>query len=272
MKPVLKRLFDHLIRIGKQDLSSPSRSGYYQPDSRKLKEILNKDKNKATGKVFKSLIVLCMAVMTVFNMFSGEKVYAQESEKTMVLEFQGYTYDSNMTQPENTYLLHTFEMDREIYTLYDSLTDHPLETFVIETGNSPNALSGTYDMSFYHDKVLYDNNWNIVVTIRYTLVASVYSSGSFRQFNAIRNSGLTFADTPITSMSIENQSCNAWSNTGVFPCLQIDFNYICNVKAARSADASINASLIYAGFSFGSSTSNYAYRYLNESGSFTMHM
>ncbi len=79
MKPVLKRLFDHLIRIGKQDLSSPSRSGYYQPDSRKLKEILNKEKNKAAGKSFKFLVVLCMAVMTVFNVTKPVEAKAEET-------------------------------------------------------------------------------------------------------------------------------------------------------------------------------------------------
>ena len=41
MKALLKHVTDHLIRIGELDLSSPSRSGYYQPDTRKLKEALN---------------------------------------------------------------------------------------------------------------------------------------------------------------------------------------------------------------------------------------
>lgn len=80
---ILKIMTDRFISIGRHAMTIPSHRGFYQPDIRKLKEILNKDKNKATGKVFKSLIVLCMAVMTVFRSFGVTNVKAESYDETI---------------------------------------------------------------------------------------------------------------------------------------------------------------------------------------------
>lgn len=74
---ILIIMTDRFISIGRHAMTVPSHRGFYQPDTRKLKEILNKEKNKAAGKVFKTLIVLCMALMTVFNVIKPVEVQAQ---------------------------------------------------------------------------------------------------------------------------------------------------------------------------------------------------
>ena len=229
----------------------------------------------------KKIINILVAAICIFSLtlpVSAEEPKEIVQQKNMTLDtnqnkntelyFDNFVYRTD-TIKNGAKIKHIKTCDSETYHVYDpdtgTLTDIISIEYLPQTTIkqiNPNA----HTAFLTRDKIISSSSGKEIVRLRFTASVMLYSSGSFRSFEAVNYSNLAVASS-ISSAHLENTSTAAYSHTGSFPCTQLDYSFTCNVVLTVSQSASINAEIVSAGFS---KNVNY-YKYVYDSGSFTLY-
>lgn len=213
-------------------------------------------------KKFIKNIIAFSAILTSINMIP---IYAEENEsESYVFKFSEFEFVTPEISKENSYVKHSKSDSSETYLVYDAetglITDELTVSYpedeIMTLGINPDAR----DAIFTRKKNVYGSG-KLVVQLRLDICVKLYSSVSFRDFEAVNyatvniNSNATpmqLSGTPATSVT---------SHTGSFPCTQLDYSYTATVRT--SGDITISGGyLISAGFT----QSYHYYKTISDSG------
>lgn len=195
----------------------------------------------------------------------AENELVTDEKTNETFEFNDYSFTENI-DIENYSIIHEESKDEESYYIINNDTNLVEEKLTVSSPQiSTLASNGTRTSFFTKDKNI-NNSSMTVATVRFTACVTLYSSGSFRSFNALQYTNLAMADS-ITTLSLTNIDKSAWSNSGSWPCARIDFAYTANIYGSGSIDISIGNELVSAGFTH----TSYYYKYISSSGSFNLY-
>lgn len=221
--------------------------------------------------LFRNLFVFIMlSALCITNVFSisskAQKNNSPNAPSTKEeFKFRYFTYieDINLKNFHIKYDSHEFE---ETYYIYDenNILQEKITVSYPETSTRSSATN-TKTAFFTRDKAVKSNK-RTVVTVRFTACVTLYSNGSFRSFESLQYTDVGIMDQ-VCSMELENSTSNAWSNTGKFPCTQLDFAYTAHLMSTVGHSTSMGSELLTAGFSF----NTYYRKTVNSSGSFRLY-
>lgn len=201
------------------------------------------------------------------SVLAEEQYSEKENEEHEVMEFDfgGIKYVTESIENENVYVEYTEAGNSATYSVFDRESGLLTDTITIRyPENEVNFLNDVHVAFFTKDKYVYGTD-SSVVTLRATLAADYYSSGSFRSFEGIHYLTVGIISSAC-SMTIANCEKDAWSDNG-FPTTQINYAYTANVRTEGTIDLSIQTSLISAGFT----QSTYFYRDVSDAGAFVLY-
>lgn len=183
----------------------------------------------------------------------------------ITLDFRDFSYTGTIETGDYEFDYYESE-DEEGYFIYDSSTGLLLEKISVKYAAETRAVNPDAHTAFFTRDLNINGNGKNVAVIRFTACVLYYSLGSFRSFEALQYTNVTIP-TSICSMYLENTSSSAWSNTGSWPCVQLDYAYTTTVASSSSSGAEFSAYLISAGFEL----TTYYRKYINSAGSFTLY-
>lgn len=180
-----------------------------------------------------------------------------------MFEFSDFTYINPEITEENSTIQHKKTSTYEKYIVYDPkghITDELIINYPADETNLCAVNPDSRDSIFTRYKYVYGNNM-LVVKLRFDISGKLYSSGSFRDFEAVNYSAVNI-DSAATRMAISGSPhTSVTSHTGRFPCTQLDYSYTATVYT--SGEVSIEASyLIGAGFT----QTTYYYKTISDTG------
>ena len=222
--------------------------------------IENKQEDKTMKKLFQYLMIVCIA----FLVSPAFTIKAEEPSVTpYVFEFSDFTYINPEITEENSTIQHKKTSTYEKYIVYDPkghITDELIINYPADETNLCAVNPDSRDSIFTRYKYVYGNNM-LVVKLRFDISVKLYSSGSFRDFEAVNYSAVNI-DSAATRMAISGSPhTSVTSHTGRFPCTQLDYSYTATVYT--SGEVSIEASyLIGAGFT----QTTYYYKTISDTG------
>lgn len=183
----------------------------------------------------------------------------------ITLDFRDFSYTETIESGDYEFDYYESD-DEEGYYIIDSSTGLLVEKVSVSYAPDTRAVNPDAHIAYFTRDLNINGNGKNVAVIRFTACVLYYSSGSFRSFEALQYTNVTIP-TSICSMYLENTSSSAWSHTGTWPCVQLDYAYTTTVASTVGQSTSFGIDLFSAGFSFNS----YFRKLINSSGSIKLY-
>lgn len=219
-------------------------------------------------KIIMCLLGLSMIASSPVTIAASEEVSDVDTTvatEEITLDFRDFSYTETIESGDYEFDYYESE-DEEGYYIYDSSTGLLVEKVSVSYAADTRAVNSDVHPAFFTRDLNINGNGKNVAVIRFTACVQYYSSGSFRSFEALNYTNVSIP-TSICSMFLENTSSSAWSHTGTWPCVQLDYAYTTTVASTVGQSTSFGIDLFSAGFSFNS----YFRKLINSSGSIKLY-
>lgn len=211
------------------------------------------------------LSMMASSPMTIAASEEAPDVDNTVETEEITLDFRDFSYTETIESGDYEFDYYESD-DEEGYYIYDSSTGLLVEKISVKYAAETRAVNPNAHTAFFTRDLNINGNGKNVAVIRFTACVLYYSSGSFRSFEALQYTNVTIP-TSICSMYLENTSSSAWSNTGTWPCVQLDYAYTTTAATSTATGSNFSAYLISAGFEL----TTYYRKVINSSGSIKLY-